>query len=121
MTAAAQPEDRIGQYSILQVAPPGQAIRNVGVLLYDPAKEELRCRFIEDWTAVIGEEDAEILAAWSGEFMELAEEMGAKALLNFMEDTLSNVLRITDRQTIPLGDMEATIAELFEKHVVQTE
>ncbi len=105
---------REGQYGVLQLAWPGRAPRNAGILLVDPPTGRGWCRFTEDW----GEDtDAEVLEALAEDFELKLGEMGGAALLAWLEDTLSNTLLVTDRETVDVDAFTRTRDRLFERHV----
>lgn len=105
---------REGQYAVLQLAWPGRAVRNIGVLIIDPATGRGWCRFAENY----GEDvDAEVLEALPGDFELKLREMGGEAFFAWLEDTLSNTLRITERETVEVDAFTRVRDRLFERHV----
>jgi phage repressor protein C with HTH and peptisase S24 domain len=108
-----------GRYSILEADFPGQGLATIGILLEDPARDELYIRLRRDWDAVAGE-DAEVFEPLEDDLRAKASEMGAGRLLSFLEDTLSASVRITDRETVLVRDFESTLNRLYAKHVRST-
>ena len=105
---------REGQYVVLQLAWPGRPPRNAGILLIDPATGRGWRRFTEDW----GEDtDTEVLGALAGDFELKLREMGGAALLDWLEDTLSNTLLVSERETVEVDAFTRTCDRLFERHV----
>jgi hypothetical protein len=49
------------------------------------------------------------------------EELGAEAFLHSLEDSLSNVLLITERSEVTVSDFDTALKRLFEEHVQRTE
>jgi len=108
---------RSTEYRILQYAGPGRAVVNIGVLLLDAGSDRLHLRLRDDWVEVAAPDDVEVLAVLEDDLRSRAENMGASALVASLEDSLSNTLRITDRQRIEVGDFEEALAELYRQHV----
>lgn len=111
------PSSRSLEYRILQYAGPGRAVLNIGVLLLDPDSDRLHMRLRADWADIAAPGDAEVLAALEDDLRSRAEHTGASALLLDLEDSLSNTVRITDRQAIEVGDSEEALEELYREHV----
>ena len=107
------------EYLLLRFAGPGCPVRNVGVLLYDPRAKRLYWRVRTDWQNIADPDDAEILAEMSRHLQEQAERMGAERFLRDLEDTLSNVLRLSERRIIQAADFQKATDALYELHVVQ--
>jgi phage repressor protein C with HTH and peptisase S24 domain len=106
---------RQGTYVLLEAALPGIPPRHIGVLLIDPATGRgwvrLRERF-DDLT-----DDTEVLDGL-GDFLRtrIAEE-GAEPFLRSLEDTLSNVLRVSERRAVAVDAFTRTLEGLFAEHV----
>ena len=107
------------QYLILSVEFPGAAPVNAGVLLEDQASDRLWVRLRRDWEEVAAEE-AEVLGALEYDLESKAREMGAAQLLRYLEDTLSNVLRVSDRHEVVVEDFERGLSRLYREHVQST-
>src|ERR1700761_2550302 len=85
-----------GPYVLLEAHLPEQPARNIGVYLLDPTADRL-------WLKMRGEfegDDVEVLAALEADIRARAAEMGAQAFLASLEDSLSNVVRVGERQTV---------------------
>jgi len=111
---------RRGQYSLLEVALPGRPPEPAGVVLYDPGAERVDLRLRRDWERIASEEDAEVLELLEADLSAKAREMGPEAFLAHLEDTLSNVLRITGREPVLLGDFDRTLNRLYTRLVPAT-
>ena len=107
------------QYMILSVEIPGAGRLNAGVLLQDPATDRLWLRLRRDWDQLAPDE-AEVLSAIEYDLASKAREMGATQLLEYLEDTLSNTVQVTDRQEILVDDFERALARLYREHVQST-
>jgi SOS-response transcriptional repressor LexA len=108
---------REGTYVVLEAVLPGKPARNIGVFLADLASNRawvrLRERF-EDWAEP---EDAEVLEATEGHLRTLVEESGAEACLAWLEDSFSNAIRVSERQTVPVDAFTRVLDHLFSDHV----
>ncbi len=105
------------EYLLVQAALPGRPVRNVGVLLFDPANDRLYRKFLEEWTGVADEDDAEWLEGLATYIDTLRDELGGKGVLDYLEDSASNSLVLTNRETIQIGDFRKTLERLFSEHV----
>lgn len=104
---------------MLAVALADGALTEAGVLLEDPATDRLWIRLRRDWDHIAGEE-AEVLSELEADLETKAAEFGAARLLATFEQTLSNLLRITDRQETLVGDFERALERLYRSHVRAT-
>jgi phage repressor protein C with HTH and peptisase S24 domain len=111
---------REGIYVVVEACLPGQPPRNIGVLLADPAtgKPWIRMLPVYDFAEP---DDAEVLEALEEDMGRRAAEMGAVACLDWLEDTLSNVLRVSDRQTVPVDSFTRVVDRLYSEHVEPVE
>ncbi len=114
-------EARAAEYSVLQLALPGRPVIAFGILLLDSATDTLYCRFREDVHELADPEDAEVLELLEENFRGQVREMGGRKLLESLEDSLSNVLRMTDRKRAHVRDFPFTLQRLFEDHVLGLE
>jgi SOS-response transcriptional repressor LexA len=105
---------RQGSYVLLEAALPGLMPRNIGVLLVDPAANRgwLRMQANFDFA-----EDPEVLEGIAEHLEQLLSEMGAAALLDSLEDSLSNALRISDRQAVAVDSFTRVLDRLYREHV----
>jgi phage repressor protein C with HTH and peptisase S24 domain len=109
---------RMCQFSILSLALPGHAAVSVGVFLFDRAENDLQFKLRDDWSALgVDEDDQEYLAALDVDFQLRIREIGAEAFLLSLEDSLSGVLRISDREAIAVTNVPRTLQRLFDKFV----
>ncbi|HLY17980.1 MAG TPA: S24 family peptidase [Bryobacteraceae bacterium] len=108
-----------GEFVLLQLALPGQPVHDVGVLLVDADRESPRhaLRLRTHWEDLAKPEDAEYLAALEQDFRDKIAEMGARGLLESWEDSLSHVLRVSDREAVAVDSFSRVADRLFEEHV----
>ena len=88
---------RPGKYVLLEAALPGRPSRNIGVLLIDPAADRAFLRVRPGFDDIADPLDAEVFAALEDHIRDCIGEMGAEALLQSLEDTASNAIRVSDR------------------------
>lgn len=109
---------RRGSWSLLEAQLPGRAPEPLGVLLMDEAANELTVR-LRPASEIEGleEQEIDILDALGADLQAKAQEMGARGLLEYLEDSLSNFLLIGDRTSVAYSDAGVTADRLFEEHV----
>jgi SOS-response transcriptional repressor LexA len=105
--------------SILELALPGRDPIAAGVLLQDPLQDRLFLRLRRDWEDIAAEE-TEALALLESDLSSKAAELGAASLLAYLEGTLSNFLRISERHAIIVSDFPRDLARLYREHVHST-
>jgi SOS-response transcriptional repressor LexA len=110
-------QTRTGRYSIVQAELPGHGLVNLGVLLQDPQSDSLHLRFRRDLESLVDEEDLEILEALSDDLACKVTELGPEKLFDYLENTLSATVRITDREEVLVEDFSRALDRLYRKHV----
>ena len=111
-----------GKFSVLQLAQPSKAVRNIGVLLLDPATDRLYKKLRTDWSEIADAEYVEILEALDADFETRIAEFGGEAFIKGLEEALSNLLRITDRDDVEVvSGFPQALNRLYEEHVQRTE
>lgn len=106
---------RKAEYSLFEICLPSRKPLPFGVLLLDPLSDRVYQRFRDDVPADSG--DAGDLALLPADIEAKARELGGENLRAYFEDTLSNVLRISERRALAVRDFEAAAERLFEQHV----
>lgn len=89
---------------------------NCGVIVADPEAGQCAFRFREDVHEFAGGE-AEVLSALFDQLPALEREMGTRAFLAWLDDTLSNTLRISVQARTMAIDLERTAQALYRRHV----
>jgi SOS-response transcriptional repressor LexA len=112
---------REGVYVLLEVCLPGLPPRSAGVLLIDPSTDRGWVRFREDFAETAGPEDAEVLEGLEEHFRDAMRERGALAWLESLEDSCSNALRVSERQTAAVDSFTRALDGLFAQHVAALE
>jgi SOS-response transcriptional repressor LexA len=106
-----------GEYVLLQLALPGQPVHDVGVLLIDAGSSRHALRLRERWEDLAGPDDSEYLAALRRDCEDKIAEMGAQRLLESWEESLSNVLRVSQRESVPVDSFSRVADRIFERRV----
>lgn len=107
------------RFSLLSLELPGREAITAGVLLEDPGNDRLYLRLRRDWTQV-APEDAEVLLQIEADLRTKADELGASRLMAQLEDSLSNVLRISDRRDVMVEGFDHALGRLYRQHVSAT-
>jgi phage repressor protein C with HTH and peptisase S24 domain len=89
------------------------------VLLEDSEGGRLHVRLRRDWSEIAPEE-AEVLGELAADLEQKAGELGARTLLEQLEDSLSNVLRISPPRETMVADFDRALARLYAQHVPST-
>jgi SOS-response transcriptional repressor LexA len=110
---------RTGEYLVIDLAQPGRAPEAVGVVLLDPADDRAYVRMRRDWADFVPDE-ADVLEGLEDDLDQSARQLGARAFLTWMEETLSNDLRTGDRERVTMIRPERTLADLYRSHVSST-
>ena len=106
-----------GTYVILEAHLPGQSGRNIGVYLVDPATGRLWLRMRGGFEDIAEVDDVDVLEALEGDIRARVAEVGAEAFLESLEDSLSNVVRVGERQSIEVDAFSRAVDGLFDEHV----
>ena len=112
---------RPGVYAVLEAALPDRKPQNIGVLLVDSDTGRGWLKLRERFDDIAEPKDAGVFAALEDDLRDRIMEDGAPALLDWMEDTLSNVLRISDRREVKAESFTRTLAQLYEENVEPVE
>ncbi|HEY3839770.1 MAG TPA: S24 family peptidase [Bryobacteraceae bacterium] len=106
------------QFSILELALPGHPVTAAGIFLLDPAGHELHFKLRDDWESLGADEgDEEYLEALADDFDLRIRELGAEAFLESLEDSLSGLLRISDREPVAVSNASRTLQRLYDNYV----
>jgi SOS-response transcriptional repressor LexA len=115
-------DKRPGNWSLVRIAPPGQAPVPFGILFFDEADDRLTFRLRDpDCLGELDEPEADILAALADDLERKGREMGGRGLIGLLEDTASHFFRIGERNALHYaGAPEAVVDRLFNEHVLGT-
>ncbi len=117
MSASATFSTHIAKYSVVQAELPGHGLMNLGVLLQDPQTDSLRLRLRRDLELLVDEDELDVFNVLAGDLSAKAEELGSEKLFEYLEDTLSGTLRVTDRDQVLVEDFGRALDRLYRKHV----
>ncbi|HYW46623.1 MAG TPA: S24 family peptidase [Bryobacteraceae bacterium] len=106
-----------GTYVLLESCLPERPSRNIGVLLLDPASGRAWVRLRQRYDDCAGPDDAEVLDALEAHIQACLAESGAEPWLQSMEDSLSNAVRVSERQTVAVDAFSRVLDRLFDEHV----
>jgi phage repressor protein C with HTH and peptisase S24 domain len=112
---------RQGTFVLLEAALPGRSPVPVGLILVDPATGRGWVRVRERFETLADPEDAEVLEALQADLQDKLSENGAGAVLAALEDSLSNVLRVGERQAVAVDAFTRVLDRLYDEHVEKTE
>ena len=109
------------EFSVVSFLRPG-AVKQIpiGLLLRDIKLDQLRVRFRTDFTAIANEEEAEVLSGLSDQFVQCAQEMGAKGFLEYLQDAASMSVQVTDPTTIQADNIDLVMNSLYLQYVDNT-
>jgi phage repressor protein C with HTH and peptisase S24 domain len=119
MPAAIVPIDgqRAGVWVLLQAELPGRGSRNIGVFLMDSGSGRGWLRLRDHFDGIADAEDAEVLQALEEDARARIAAVGAEAWLASLEDSLSNTLRVSERQAIGVDAFSRALDRLYGEHV----
>lgn len=111
-------EKKRGFWSLLEVARPGARPVPYGVLLVDRETDAVAIRTREfSHLDELDEDEYDVLDALTSDLKQKGGEMGGLKLLDWLEDSASNFLRISDRNSIAYTSERVTLDRLFDEHV----
>lgn len=92
---------------------PGHTPVRIAAMVHDVDRHVLHMRFRDSW-AGIAEDDLDVLEALAEDLTAKGEEWGADKLVDWMLDTLSHVLQVTDPIPIATEDPEGLLKDFHE-------
>lgn len=108
------------RFSVLSFARPGRGIIPIGVLLLGGSDDQLRVLLRKKWDGIADRDDIEVLESLSSDLMRVSKEIGGHNLLEYLTETLSNTIRITDADILISDDLDTTLDDLFRRYVEVT-
>jgi len=108
---------RQGTYVLLEACLPQRPPQNIGVLLIDPSHDRAWVRLRAEYADLADPEDAEVLESVGEHLQNLCTEMGALACVEALEDSLSNVLRVGERNDVAVDAFTRVLDQLYVDHV----
>ena len=110
---------QLARLSVLLLEMPGDAPVTAGVLLEDPASNQLYLRLRRDWD-VVAPSEATVLSELESDLAAKAHELGAARVLNQLQDTLSNTLTISAPREVIVEDFGRAVERLYRDIVHST-
>ncbi len=107
------------RYSIVVIDLPGGEAVNAGILLEDPQTDRLYIRLRRDFFEIFPEE-ADVLVELEDDLAAKAREAGARAVLDAIEGSWSNAVRVSERREAMVEDFERALGRLYRQHVRST-
>jgi SOS-response transcriptional repressor LexA len=111
---------RQGTYVLLDAVLPERPLCPIGVLLIDLDTGRPWFRMRHDFAGIADPEDAEVLEAMEDHLRQCLAESGAEIFLQSLEDTLSNTLRVSQRQAVSVDAFSRVLDRLYREHVEDT-
>lgn len=108
---------REGTYVLLEAALPARPAAPIGVILIDAAADRGWVQLRQSFGDLAEPDDAEVLEALEEDIRARLAESGAEAFLRTLEDSLSNVVRVSERQTVAVDAFTRVLDRLFSEHV----
>lgn len=108
---------RPGVYALLEAAVPDSAPRNMGVILVESETGRGWLKLRREYQDIADPEDAEVFEALEDDLRERMRENGASATLAWMQDTLSNVIRISDSREVHAESFTRALERLYSENV----
>jgi|SRR5947209_15172683 len=105
------------EFSVVSFVRPGDGEIAIGILVFDRTLQQLRARFRNDWNNIADTDDIEVLSAIAEELIQVGRGSGAEDLLNYLEDTCSNSVRVTPRSLIETENLDELIVSLYTEYV----
>ena len=98
---------------LLQFQRPGcELLWPVAILLLDPATDKLNVRGRDDYAGIAFADDTLVLTETVKQLRADADSQNGNAILELLESTLSNSLRVTERITMRTTDIGLTLDHL---------
>src|SRR5215831_14661916 len=96
-------QTRRGEYVELRLALPGAPEHTIGVLFLDPAGDRLFLRLRSHWDDIAGPDDLDYLSHLEDDLRMQAAQSGAGQFLRSLEDSLSQILRLGEREIVAVN------------------
>ena len=106
------------EFAVLTVAPPGAPRTPIGILLLEERTGSLTWKLREDLDQLrLTPEDEEYLSYLDSDFQARVRETSGREFMEWLEDTLSGFLLISDREAISGRNAPQLLERLFDEHV----
>src|ERR1039458_4502411 len=88
------------EFVVMQFARPGGNLLPIAMLLFDRSADRLLVQGRDDFEGIADRDDVEVLRSFIAQLADESEQMSGAAMLQELEDKLSNNVRITERQPV---------------------
>ena len=105
------------EYLVVQLCVPGQSEQNTGIFLWDAQSQQLLWEFAELPANSLDPAIREAISGLSGILADQLQYQSPKEILAWIEETWSNVLRVSNRQPIEAASADAALEELMREHI----
>jgi hypothetical protein len=105
------------EFVVMQFARPGGNLLPIAMLLFDRSADRLLVQGRDDFEGIADRDDVEVLRSFIAQLADESEQMSGAAMLQELEDKLSNNVRITERQPVSVDDVQWALADLYRQHV----
>jgi SOS-response transcriptional repressor LexA len=102
---------------VLEACLPERPPQNIGVLITDPATGRGWVKLREYFDDIADPDDAEVLEGLEEHLQTVVAESGGEACLNWLEDTLSGAVRVSNPKTVPVDAFTRVLDRLYSEHV----
>jgi hypothetical protein len=106
------------QYILVTAHLPGLEPITLAVLLVDAASDELHFRFRSTLPDQIEPEDADVIGRMADHCHAIAAELGARALMSYLLDSASNVIRVSDRLLVGARSASEAVTQLCARYIL---
>jgi hypothetical protein len=107
------------EWALLIAQLPAQDGIPAGILLLDPASDELHIKLLSELTgADADQEAAEFWRELPQDLMERSRELGGSRLLDWLETTASHFIELGSRTSIETSNPQETLDLLYRTHVI---
>lgn len=112
---------RQGTFVLLEAALPGRTPQPAGLILIDPATNRGWVRMRKRFDQIADPEDVEVFEGFEDDLRNRISECGAEACIAWLEGSLSNALRVSERQPVAVDAFTRVLDQLYDEHVEKTE
>lgn len=116
-TTGAAAATSLGQFLVVEAALPQMSPEPIGVLLLEPAAARLGLRLRRDWDQWLGPDEEELFQALAGDWERRIAADGPDAFLREAEESFSNAIRLSPRESTLVDRFDRTLDRLYRRHV----
>ncbi len=106
-----------GEFLVVEAVLPRLAPEPIGVLLLEPAAARLGLRLRRDWDQWLGPDEEELFQALAEDWERRIAAGGPDAFLREAEESFSNTIRLSPRESTLVDRFDRTLDRLYRRHV----